>query len=99
MIFTDEWPLYKGLGKHYRGHKRVKHSAKVYVDGDATTNAVEGFFGLVKTGIRGVYHSVSVDYLQHYLNEYAFRYNRRDGSQPIFWAILDRVQKDGLAAQ
>jgi ISXO2 transposase-like protein len=48
---------------------------------------------LLKTGIRGVYHSVSKQHLQSYLDEYAFRYNRRDEATPMFWAILDRVQK------
>lgn len=99
MIFTDEFPLYKGVGKRFAGHKRVNHSAGVYVDGDASTNQIEGFFGLVKTGIRGVYHNVSREYLQNYLDEYSFRFNRRDGRVQIFWAILDRVQKGpGLAS-
>jgi transposase-like protein len=93
IVFTDEFPLYIGVGRHFAGHHRVNHSAKVYVDGNAHTNSIEGFFGLVKNGIQGVYHAVSAEYLQSYLNEYSFRYNRRDGRQPIFWAILDRVQK------
>lgn len=98
MIFTDEWSMYVGIGREYMAHKRVHHKARVYVDGDATTNMIEGFFGLLKNGVRGVYHSVSRQYLQSYLDEYAFRYNRRDGSDPIFWAILNRVRKGDLGA-
>ncbi len=101
MIYTDEWRLYIGLDREYKAHRRINHGARVYVDGDTHTQTVEGFFGLVKTGILGVYHSVSGKYLQSYFDEYAFRYNRRinsKGYEPIFWAILDRVQKDrGLA--
>lgn len=97
MIFTDEWPLYKGLGQHFAGHKRIKHKAGVYVVGDVHTNTVEGFFGLVKTGISGVYHAVSRRYLQSYLDEYSFRYNARTEVKPIFWLILDRVRKEALA--
>ena len=63
------------------------------MDGDTHTQTVEGFFGLFKNGVRGVYHSISADYLQNYLDEYAFRYNRRDSPQPMFWAMLDRVEK------
>jgi hypothetical protein len=59
---------------------------------------VEGFFGLFKTGVRGVYHAISTDYLQSYLDEYAFRYNRRYSRQPIFWAMLNRVERDRLPA-
>jgi len=98
MIFTDEWPLYRGTDREWSGHRRIQHKQRVYVDGDTHTQTIEGFFGLVKTGIRGVYHSVSTRYLQDYLNEYAFRYNLRNSSRPIFWAILARVQKDALPA-
>lgn len=93
MIYTDEYPSYIRLGKEYVGHRRIKHKAGIYVDGDTHTQTIEGFFGLLKTGIRGVYHSVSTEYLQSYVDEYAFRYNRRDGSEPLFWSILSRVQK------
>jgi transposase len=99
MIFTDDWRLYAGVGEHYKGHKRIRHKAKVYVNGDIHTQTVEGFFGLFKNGVRGVYHAISTDYLQNYLNEYTFRYNRRNSSQPMFWAMLDRVEKPQLASQ
>ena len=93
MLFTDELPAYDQVGHHYRGHKRIKHTAKIYVDGATHTQTVEGFFGLFKNGVRGVYHSISGEYLQNYLDEYAFRYNRRNSSTPMFWAMLDRVEK------
>ncbi len=100
MIFTDEWLGYdpKRIGERYRGHRRIKHEAKIYVDGDTHTQTIEGFFGLLKTGIRGVYHSVSERYLQHYCDEYAFRYNRRKDPTPMFWSVLDRVVKPALAS-
>jgi len=41
------------------------------------TNAVEGYFGLLKRGINGVYHHVSKEHLHRYLAESNFRYNRR----------------------
>jgi transposase-like protein len=97
MLFTDEWHAYKTVGAKYRGHRRIKHQANVYVDGDIHTNTVEGFFGLFKNGVRGAYHAISTTYLQNYLDEYAFRYNRRFSDQPMFWAILERVRKEGLA--
>ena len=33
-----------------------------------------------------------------YLDEYAFRYNRRKSKQPMFWAMLNRVQKVARAS-
>jgi len=98
MIFTDEWALYTGVDKRYKGHRRIRHKANVYVDGDVHTQTIEGFFGLFKTGVRGVYHSISTTYLQNYLNEYTFRYNRRNSAKPMFWSMLDRVEKDRLAS-
>jgi transposase len=100
MIFTDEWKGYDRdrLNRRYRGHKRIRHEDKIYVDGDVHTQTIEGFFGLLKGGIRGVYHSVSSRYLQSYIDEYAWRYNRRNDPTPMFWSILDRVRKADLAS-
>lgn len=96
MIFTDEYKSYDHdrLSGQYLGHRRIKHKAGIYVDGDVHTQTIEGFFGLFKNGVRGVYHAISTEYLQSYIDEYAFRYNRRNSPQPMFWAILDRVEKD-----
>lgn len=46
----------------------------------------------------GLYHAVSKDHLQDYVNEYAWRYNHRKDERPMFWSILDLVKK-GLAAE
>ena len=91
---------YRKVGREYADHKRVHHSLGVYVDGDTTTNTIEAFFGLIKNGLRGVFHSVSTTHLQSYLDEYVFRFNARVDGQPIFWSILDRVVKEPrLAAE
>jgi len=91
MIFTDEWPLYKGLASHFAGHRRIKHKAKIYVEGDTHTNTVEGFFGNVKTSISGTYHAVSRKWLQGYLNEFVWRYNRRDDERSMFLQLATRA--------
>lgn len=99
MIFTDEWKGYTHrLAKDYAGHRRIRHESRVYVDGDVHTQSIEGFFGLFKNGVRGVYHAVSERYLQSYLDEYCFRYSARKSSTPMFWMILDRVRKEALAS-
>jgi hypothetical protein len=67
--------------------------ARVYVIGDIHTNTVEGFWSLVKRGIGGVYHAVGKPYLQSYLNEYTFRYNRRFDIQPMFKSFLQQIEK------
>jgi transposase len=93
IVYTDEYPIYDKLAEHPNGyvHRRIQHSQRVYVLGDTHTNTIEGFWSLVKRGIGGVYHSVSKKYLQTYLNEYSFRYNRRVLSQPMFTSLLTQV--------
>jgi transposase len=92
-VFTDEYICYDGITRMKEGyqHKRINHSSKVYVMGDVHTNTIEGFWSLVKRGIGGVYHQVSQKYLQSYLNEYSYRYNRRDQGNLIFTSLLKRV--------
>ena len=98
MIFTDEWALYAGIGRVYKGHTRVRHKARMYVQDDAGTQNVESFFALFKNSVRGAHHSISAKYLPNYLDEYTFRWNRRRDDGHLFWAILDRARKDRLAA-
>ena len=99
-VFTDELPSYHGI-PHMPAmgyvHRRINHSEKVYVTGDIHTNTVEGFWSLVKRGISGVYHSVGSTYLQSYLDEYSFRYNRRFDTKPMFTSFLEQVEKKSVA--
>jgi transposase len=99
-MYTDEYMAYNPLSKLEKNgkplgytHRRIRHASKVYVMGDAHTNTVEGFWGLLKREIGGVYHAVSQKYLQTYLGEYTFRYNRRDQGDLIFRSILEQVSK------
>ena len=94
-VYSDEYSVYDRLATPANGydHRRIKHAQKIYVMGDVHTQTIEGFWSLVKRGIGGVYHSVSKKYLQTYLNEYSFRYNRRDQGNLIFSAILERVSQ------
>jgi transposase len=91
IVYTDEWPAYNQLHKHFAAHSRVRHSTGEYVVGDAYTNTVEGFFGNLKTGIRGNYKKVSHKWLQGYLNEYTWRYNHRKDGRAMFETLLLRA--------
>jgi transposase len=90
MVYTDDYGGYNGLDRKYR-HQRINHTERVYVSGQVHTQTIEGFFSLVKNGIRGVYHSVSAKWLQGYLNEYAWRYNHRDDGEAMFKTLLLRA--------
>lgn len=75
---TDEAYAYDMLDKEYPNREVVVHSKKQYVNGRAHTNTLEGWFALLKRGVTGTFHHVSEQHLDRYVDEFAFRYNRRD---------------------
>lgn len=79
-IMTDTSTVLESVGKG-RPHHQVNHSADEYVryeDGFCiTTNAVEGYFAILKRGVNGVYHHIGKQHLHRYLTEFDFRYNAR----------------------
>ncbi len=80
-ILTDEWPAYNGIGKYFDfGHDVVNHRSGEYVRGDISTNWIESFWSLLKKGIGGVFHHVSVKYLGLYCDEFCYRWNTRKDS-------------------
>jgi len=88
MIFTDEWKAYDRLGKVGYYHRRIRHKASVYVDGDVHTQTLDGFFGHFKTDVRGTHHSISRRWLIGYLNEWVWKWNHRDDDEAMFRQLL-----------
>ena len=76
-LHTDESNLYPAIGTEFAKHETVNHGAKEYARGEVTTNSVEGFFGVFKRGMVGVYQHCGEQHLQRYLEEFTFRYNNR----------------------
>jgi transposase len=99
LVFTDDYAPYDGLGVRGYQHRRIRHSEKIYVSGNTHTQTIDGFWALIKNGLRGVYHSVGKGYLQSYLNEYSFRYNRRFDEQPMFMSFLKQIEKRDIVVR
>jgi len=76
-IITDEFRGYNIIGKTQHVHLVVDHT-KEFANGFVHTNNVESFWAILKRGVYGIYHHVSVKYLQNYVNEFCFRFNNRD---------------------
>lgn len=76
-LHTDESNLYPAVGTEFAAHEAIKHAAGEYARGDVTTNSVEGFFGVFKREMRGIYQHCGEQHLDRYLTEFAFRYNNR----------------------
>ena len=73
VVYTDEAAAYQGM--QHRSHWTVKHSANEYVKGMAHTNGIESFWSVLKRGLHGTYHHVSVKHLGRYVDEFSFRMN------------------------
>ena len=89
-LMTDELASYRGLTEDYI-HAIVTHSLGEYVNGDAHTNTLEGFWSLLKRGIVGQYHYVTPRHLNKYVTEFCFRYNaRKEKVADLFLRVLYR---------
>lgn len=87
-IYTDEHSSYRSLKSRGYQHEVINHSASEYVRGDIHTNSIEGFWGLFKRGIIGIYHYTSERHLPKYVNEFTFRYNNRNLSEGSRFDVL-----------
>jgi len=91
IIMTDELISYQNLKKDFE-HYSVNHSAKEFVNGMAHTNGIENFWSHLKRGIDGIYHSISKEHLQSYVDEFVLRFNtRKFNTQGRFDFILSAV--------
>jgi len=77
-VFTDAFAGYHGLDQDYV-HNVIDHAER-YVDGNVHTNKIENFWSLLKRGLKGTYVSVEPFHLFRYLDEQAFRFNERKGT-------------------
>jgi transposase-like protein len=92
-IHTDDFLSYARVGRFFP-HKTIAHGAGKYVDGDVHTNTIESFWALFKRGYHGVYHQMSRKHLQRYLNEFAFRFNRRQNEMvETFADVVEKVSQ------
>ena len=79
-LMTDEAHHYRVIGGEFAQHGTTSHAAGEYVNAADPTihsNTVEGYFGIFKRGMRGVYQKASKKHLHRYLAEFDFRYSNR----------------------
>ncbi len=91
-VITDEFRGYGVLGRTEHVHLVIDHT-KGFVDDFIHTNNVESFWAILKRGVYGIYHHVSVKYLQNYVNEFCFRFNNRENGD-----MFDLVLKQAVVA-
>lgn len=76
-VISDEFKGYSPLDKNKFIHLVVDHQ-HAFSDSKGThTNNIESFWATLKRGVYGIYHHISVDYMQRYVDEFCFRYNNK----------------------
>ena len=91
-LITDEYKGYKSMDAYFK-HKVIKHADR-YVKGEVHTNTIENFWSIFKRSIHGIYYHLSHKHMNAYLNEFAYRYNRRKQTRShVFYDILNRMIK------
>jgi transposase-like protein len=76
VLVTDGFRSYDKMEEAIE-HITVRHKDR---SSKLNTNTIEGYWSLIKNGIRGNYRSLSQKYLPFYLVEYDYRYNHRKSS-------------------
>jgi transposase-like protein len=89
-VHTDGWKAYNGIDERSRYiHNVIDHGTN-YVEGHIHTNGIENFWSLLKRTIKGTYVSVEPFHLFRYLDEQAFRFNKRTGND--LYRFLETVK-------
>ncbi|QBF32612.1 IS1595 family transposase [Thalassococcus sp. S3] len=91
-LHTDELRAYqKTFHPAEYTHKTVNHGqGECVAEGGTTTNQVENFFRHLKNAISGTHISVSPKYLETYVKEFGYRFNRRMRPQTMLDELLSR---------
>jgi transposase-like protein len=92
-LISDGHKVYKMI-RHEMPHDVVNHEVEYvnYDRPDVHTQGIENYWSLVKRGIVGTWHHVGVPYLNQYLREFDYRFNRRKVSdESRFASLLSQV--------
>jgi len=76
-VKTDDWLGYNKLES--AGYRHIVSGELIHI---------HRVFSNLKTWLRGTHHGVSKQHLQAYLNEYVFRFNRRQTPMAAFQTVL-----------
>jgi len=84
-VVTDEWTGYKPLKLIYKKMRQIpSNNGKSFPE-------LHIHIMNIKSWLRGIHHHCSEERLQGYLDEYHFRYNRRNNMDSIFDVLIHRM--------
>jgi hypothetical protein len=87
-VITDEWRGYSPIKKVYMKLEQVKS-----IDGKNFKD-IHIHIMNIKGWLRGIHHHCSKERIQGYLNEYHYRYNRRENLGTTFDLLLKKMVKN-----
>lgn len=90
-VMHDQYMAYNNLHKLGYDHHAVNHGKTYVREKVIHTENIEGLWGRIKPGIKGVYRKVSSKYLESYMNEYCFRFNHRKTPDDMFDILLTQI--------
>ena len=84
QIYTDGFSTYKSLADEFKIHQS-------YSDNGKGLPEIHLIIMNFKSWLRGMHHKCQYGYLQKYLNEFIFRFNRRFNEAIIFNHLINRM--------
>ena len=87
-VVTDEWAGYLPFKKEYKKLKQIpSNDGKNFPDLHIHIMNLKGW-------LRGIHHHCSKERLQGYLDEYHYRYNRRNNMDTTFHNLIEKMVKN-----
>lgn len=93
ILITDGNPAYKQMDDFIE-HLVIMHK-KHFSEGFTNINTIEGFWSLIKSGLKGNFQAVSKKYLPFYLVEFQYKFNLRNSIQNE----MERFIKNALTVE
>jgi len=76
-LMSDHNQAYVMIAESFAGHSYVDHGDREYARGEVHNNTAESYNALLERAKVGVFHQISKEHMQRYVDEVAFRWNQR----------------------
>ena len=76
-LMSDHNQAYVKIAEDFAGHSYVDHGDREYARGEVHNNTAESYNATLERAKVGVFHYISKEHMQRYVDEVAFRWNQR----------------------
>lgn len=100
LLVTDQHSAYNFFTGEFDAHYRVNHSKEFMNDDGFHTNHAEGFFARMRAAVGGAWHKMTLQHLEEYGWEFAWRQSMVGADNLAQYEdLLRRVLKSGRATR